>query len=173
MSIYYLLLYLSKGDGTARIFQEKKNIFTVSIHCEDNFPFQKAISSLDVGLRSGVQDREYLLILKDTLNRALELFSPDLLIYDAGVDISMHDSLGKLCISDDGILARDHFLLSECMSRNIPVAAVVGGGYDKDKSSLKLASRHALLMEAAVQVWDKSHSKNSALDSFKQTMKDF
>lgn len=46
-------LDVHQGDGTASIFAADPNVFTVSIHCEDNFPFKKEKSDLDVGLIAG------------------------------------------------------------------------------------------------------------------------
>ena len=42
-----------QGDGTARILQSEPRAFTCSIHCESNFPAEKARSDLDVELRIG------------------------------------------------------------------------------------------------------------------------
>ncbi len=50
-----------QGDGTASIFSceaPDENIFTMSMHCESNFPFKKAVSHLDVPLPDHVKDRE-------------------------------------------------------------------------------------------------------------------
>lgn len=47
-----------------------------------------------------------------------------LVLYDAGVDIAFDDTLGYLNISHRGIYERDHYVLSECRRRGIPVAGV-------------------------------------------------
>jgi len=85
-----------QGDGTASIFANEPKVFTVSIHCELNFPFTKQKSTLDVGLPSGTSDIEYMKAMKNTFQYAIESYHPDLILYDAGVDISCHDVLGKL-----------------------------------------------------------------------------
>jgi acetoin utilization deacetylase AcuC-like enzyme len=40
---------LHQGNGTAHIFNDEPNVFTASIHQEDNYP-EKQVSDLDVGL---------------------------------------------------------------------------------------------------------------------------
>src|SRR6478609_6308275 len=39
-------LDVHQGDGTAEIFQDDPEVFTLSIHCESNFPFRKKRSRL-------------------------------------------------------------------------------------------------------------------------------
>ena len=127
-------------------------MYTVSIHCDENFPFVKSVSHKDVSVPAGATDKDYLPIVKSTFEEAIRQFSPDFVLYDAGVDISEHDKLGKLKVSDQGIYDRDYWVLSECVKRSIPVAAVIGGGYDDDLKSL--AFRHSLLHRAVVNISD-------------------
>jgi acetoin utilization deacetylase AcuC-like enzyme len=47
-----------QGDGTASIFQGRSDVFTLSVHCESNFPARKQKSTLDIGLPDGMQDKE-------------------------------------------------------------------------------------------------------------------
>ena len=53
----------------------------------------------------------------------------------------------------EGIRKRDRHVLDRCVSLGIPVAAVVGGGYDKNVDAL--ARRHAIVHEEAAFVWRK------------------
>lgn len=136
-----------QGDGTASILQDDETIFTCSIHCEKNFPHHKQNSDLDVGLAKGMQDIEYLDTVENNLRRAIESSQPDLVFYDAGVDVYSNDGLGYLDISIDGIAARERLVLETLKQQNIPVATVIGGGYDKDQKAL--AQRHGLVFQAA------------------------
>ncbi|KEP66500.1 UNVERIFIED_CONTAM: histone deacetylase HDAC4 [Hammondia hammondi] len=58
--ILILDLDVHQGDGTAEIFSNEPRVKTVSIHCEDNFPFPKAQSDVDIGLPAGTGDEAYL-----------------------------------------------------------------------------------------------------------------
>ena len=125
----------------------------MSIHCASNYPRLKAHSTYDIGLRDGCEDDEYMQILEESVNRALEETQPDMVLYDAGVDIYALDKLGRLKVSEDGIRRRDRWVLERCVTLGIPVAAVVGGGYDTDVDAL--ARRHAIVHEECAFVWRK------------------
>ena len=80
----------------------------------------------------------------------MEEFRPDLVIYDAGVDVAQEDSLGRLDLSIDGILERDTYVLNYFRKLSIPVATVIGGGYSQN--SKELAERHSQIFRAAYKV---------------------
>tara|TARA_B100002049_G_scaffold222676_1_gene192676 strand:- start:2023 stop:2931 length:909 start_codon:yes stop_codon:yes gene_type:complete len=142
-------LDVHQGDGTAAMLAHQPYAYTCSIHCEKNFPFRKSASDLDIGLAANVADSEYLGVVDDTLSYLLNTLNPDLVLYDAGVDVWQEDGLGKLDISWKGIEQRDHLVLKRCIERNVPVATVIGGGYDKDHR--RLAARHGIVVEQAAQ----------------------
>ena len=136
-----------QGDGTASILQDNKDIFTCSIHCKNNFPFRKSKSDMDIELDDNLEDSEYLDILKKTLDNCLKVFSPDLVIFDTGVDIHKNDELGNLNITTEGLIERDIIVLNYFKNKSIPIATVIGGGYSKDR--LELAKRHSLIIKAS------------------------
>ena len=140
-----------QGDGTARILANVPQAITCSIHCEKNFPARKATSDYDINIAKDTQDDDYLTKVSDTLDKLIHQHQPDMVIYDAGVDIYTHDPLGLLQISLEGIYQRDALVLKTCQSHNIPVATVIGGGYDDDRKAL--ARRHALVVEAAFDIF--------------------
>ena len=140
-----------QGDGTATILANTPEITTCSVHCEKNFPQRKAKSDIDINVAVETADDEYLEIVKEALNKAIESAKPDLVIYDAGVDIYENDPLGLLNVSLEGIRQRDALVIETVRSNNIPVATVIGGGYDKDQAAL--ASRHAIVVEEAARVF--------------------
>ena len=142
-----------QGDGTARILEQVPDAVTVSLHCEKNFPLRKARSDWDIELTPGMGDREYLKVVNDTLNYLLPLYQPDLVLYDAGVDVHRDDTLGLLNISDEGLALRDSAVIDHCLGRDIPVVGVIGGGYDKDRALL--ARRHAQLHFSAASAWNR------------------
>ncbi|MEI5637804.1 MULTISPECIES: histone deacetylase family protein [unclassified Pseudoalteromonas] len=143
-------LDVHQGDGTAAMLKHHPYIYTCSIHCEKNFPFRKHSSDLDIGLEIGLTDTEYLDIVAHTLESLIRDLNPELVLYDAGVDVWQGDSLGKLDISWLGIAKRDALVLSMCQRHGIPVATVIGGGYDKDHQ--RLAKRHALVVQQAAKI---------------------
>lgn len=136
-----------QGDGTARILADRPDLFTCSLHCKANYPARKATSDLDVEIDRYADDAAYLAILDDTLRRLQALITPDLVLYDAGVDVHEGDRLGLLAVTYDGIRQRDTMVLRHFRSRGIPVAAVIGGGYGTDLD--EVAFRHSLVFHAA------------------------
>ena len=144
-----------QGDGTAQFTQlhEEQRLFTLSIHCASNYPRLKANSTIDVGVADGIRDDEYVEILETSVNQAIAQVDPDFVLYDAGVDIYANDKLGRLQVSEEGIRRRDRFVLERCVQAEIPVAAVIGGGYDRDVPAL--ARRHAIVHEECAYVWRK------------------
>jgi acetoin utilization deacetylase AcuC-like enzyme len=144
-------LDVHQGDGTAVIFAGDPRVFTFSIHGAGNFPLHKQVSDLDLPLEDGVEDETYLAVLGHTLPDLLDAVRPDLVLYNAGVDPHRDDRLGRLQLSDDGLYRRDRMVLEAALRRRIPVATVIGGGYD---GLAALVERHTLVVRAAHAVAD-------------------
>ena len=140
-----------QGDGTARMLADTPYAFTCSIHCQTNFPIIKAHSDLDVAIPKHSTDDIYLSSVRTTLQHAIDQAKPDLILYDAGVDICDDDPLGQLNVTDTGLHRREEIVLSACKNRGIPVATVIGGGYHDDR--MKLAKRHCVAVEVAHQLF--------------------
>lgn len=79
----------------------------------------------------------------------LQKVQPELVLYNAGVDVHRDDALGKLALSDDGIAARDRAVFSSCAESGVPVACAIGGGYQEDHSHI--VRRHMHLHRAAAE----------------------
>ncbi|OMO24686.1 histone deacetylase [Vibrio lentus] len=138
------------GDGTATLCQENDEIITLSFHCDKNFPARKPVSDLDVPLSRETEDEEFLRCFEQVTNMAIAHHQPDLIIYDAGVDIHQDDELGYLNISTQGIFERDCLMLNLAKSKAIPMACVVGGGYRSEHKDL--VPIHMQLLNAALAV---------------------
>ena len=149
--ILILDLDVHQGDGTASICEKIANIFTCSIHCKNNFPFDKKISNLDVPIDDEVNDVEYINILTKTLDQIESNFTPDIVFYDAGVDVHSNDDLGNLNLTDDGIKKRDEIVCEYFKEKKIPLCTVIGGGYSKNRQ--ELASRHFSIFETVSKTY--------------------
>jgi acetoin utilization deacetylase AcuC-like enzyme len=141
-------LDVHQGDGTASILEHDPRVVTLSVHCRTNFPARKQQSDLDIALDPGTGDELYLAMLEAVLPSLLERVRPDLVFYNAGVDIHEADRLGRLALTDRGLKAREAFVLRTCLDRGLPLACVVGGGYSSDIE--ELVRRHAVLHEVIV-----------------------
>jgi acetoin utilization deacetylase AcuC-like enzyme len=137
-------LDVHQGDGTAVILAGREDVATLSLHAEKNFPVRKARSTVDVGLADGTGDEEYLAVLTPALDAMIDRFRPDLILYQAGVDVHADDKLGRLALTDQGIKARDALVAGRARTLGIPVAIAMGGGYGDDVHAV--AARHAATM---------------------------
>ena len=141
-----------QGDGTASILSNDRNIFTCSIHCAENYPLKKAMSDLDFPIPRGSGDVEYLSVLAQCLNEMDRInFAPDLVLYDAAVDVHNNDKLGLLKMTSDGIYQRDQVVLSHFKGRKVPIATTIGGGYGATHA--EVARRHSIVFAAVQKVF--------------------
>ncbi len=125
-------LDVHQGNGTAECLADDASLFTFSVHGAKNFPFVKAASDLDVPLPDGVADEAYLEAVQDGLFTAIDAARPDLVVFNAGVDVFEADRLGRMAVSAAGVGQRDAWVFSTCRERGIPVAVTMGGGYADD-----------------------------------------
>ncbi len=150
--VLILDLDVHQGDGTAKILEDRPDIFTCSFHAARNFPAKKEKSDLDISLDDGCGDDEYLRILGETLPQLLKKFKPSIVLYDAGVDVHENDALGRLKITNGGLSRRENLVIDTVLGGfEIPLAGYVGGGYDDDLGTL--AQRHLHLFSAASAAW--------------------
>lgn len=125
-------LDVHQGNGTAAILAHDDSVFTLSLHAENNFPFKKECSDLDVSLPDGTGDSVYLLALQRALAEMFRRFVPQLIIYLAGADPHEGDRLGRLKLTMAGLAARDRMVFDQARERRIPVAIAMAGGYGKN-----------------------------------------
>jgi acetoin utilization deacetylase AcuC-like enzyme len=150
-NVLILDLDVHQGDGTIDICHDKNGIYTCSLHCEQNFPFQKRRGTRDVSLDNHLEATAYLNKLHITLKEISKEFMPDIVLYDAGVDVFFGDQLGNLDLTLEGIFTRDCNVLEHFKSRKVPVATVIGGGYSPCDSDI--AKRHLSIFRAANDVF--------------------
>ncbi len=118
-----------QGNGTASITTDDASVFTLSIHCEKNYPFQKTNGDMDIALPAGTTDTAYLQALGTALNSIYKTFTPDIVFYLAGADPFVHDRLGLMMLSKEGLRQRDEQVMVSCRKRNIPLTVCMAGGY--------------------------------------------
>jgi acetoin utilization deacetylase AcuC-like enzyme len=108
------------------------DVFTISLHQENNYPIWKPPSSLDIDLPDGIGDDEYLAWLDNALSSGLRQFDPELVCYIAGADPYREDQLGGLSLTIDGLKKRDTLVFRVARARNIPVMVTFAGGYARN-----------------------------------------
>lgn len=123
---------LHQGNGTAKIFENDKSVFTFSIHQEYLYPIKQK-SSWDIGLDNFVGDEEYLSKLEYAVNKILDQTRYDILVYVAGADPYEEDMLGSLKLTKNGLIKRDKIVFDKAKEKNTPVVVLPAGGYSKNK----------------------------------------
>jgi acetoin utilization deacetylase AcuC-like enzyme len=117
------------GNGTAAVFGGDGTVFTLSIHQENNYPYPKPPSTIDINLQDGVADEDYLAILEQHLHQAFHDFSPQILFYVGGADPYREDQLGGLALTMEGLARRDALVFDYARRNRVPVAITLAGGY--------------------------------------------
>jgi acetoin utilization deacetylase AcuC-like enzyme len=144
-------LDVHQGNGSASIFNGQGQVFTFSMHGAKNYPFRKEASHLDIGLPDGTEDEAYLKILFNILPRVIDQHRPEIIFYQAGVDILTTDRLGRLSVSREGCRKRDKYVMEICKKNKIPLVVTMGGGYSPQLSHIIEA--HANTFRTATEVY--------------------
>ena len=146
-------LDVHQGDGTATIFENEPEVLTVSLHGENNFPFRKQRSKIDIGLPDGTRDEEYLRRLDEALS-AVETFEPEIVFFQSGVDALEGDRLGRLCLSLQGLRVRDHKVFTMCRLHGFPLVVTMGGGYAEPIA--RTVAAHANTYRAGLELFNET-----------------
>ena len=125
-------LDVHQGNGTAQIFEHHPDVYTLSIHGANNFPYRKEKSSKDIDLPDNTNDEQYLSILQTELHYIQSEIKPDFIFYQSGVDVLSTDKLGKISLSMEACKERDHMVLHYAKTAGIPISVSMGGGYSED-----------------------------------------
>jgi len=127
-------LDVHQGNGTASIFRDDPDVFTLSVHGANNYPFRKEPSDLDMELPDGAGDGPFLEATRVGVERVLQHPGLDLAFFLAGADPHEGDRLGKLSVTEEGLKERDRIVLESFKDASVPLAIVMSGGYGVDIS---------------------------------------
>ncbi|KAI1719706.1 histone deacetylase domain-containing protein [Ditylenchus destructor] len=128
-----------QGNGHERDFTGDARVYIFDMYNSDIYPHDsKAKKGIrrEIKLVSGTRDSEYLDLLAEGLNAALDEFVPDILVYNAGTDSLIGDPLGLLRITPEGIIRRDEIVFTFAHQSSIPIVMVTSGGYLKKSAKV-------------------------------------
>jgi acetoin utilization deacetylase AcuC-like enzyme len=148
---------LHHGNGTAYIFRNNKNVFTFSIHQENNYPAIKPPSDLDIGLADGTGDEEYLEKLRENIPEIMASFQPELILFVAGADPYERDQIGGLSLTMEGLKRRDELVIGWAKDSNIPLCIVLAGGYAYEVSDT--VRIHCNTIRTAINIFSQLHAE--------------
>jgi acetoin utilization deacetylase AcuC-like enzyme len=120
-----------QGNGNLVLFARDPSVLTYSIHGAV-WSHAEAVSDVGVLLPTGTDDAAYLSRLQDTLPPALRDHRPGLVFYLAGNDVLAGDRLGAFALTQDGVLARDRFVVELASSLGAPLVVTLAGGYSAE-----------------------------------------
>lgn len=144
------------GNGTAAIFANDPDVFTLSVHQLNNYPDPKPPSTVDVHLANGVGDEEYLSKLRAAVEPSLDSFRPELVIFVSGADAYENDQLGGLNLTMDGLRRRDRYVMGTSVAHGAACAVVLAGGYAIDVADT--VTIHSNTVKIAQEVLDFSRT---------------
>lgn len=147
-----------QGDGTALIFQNDPDTFTLSVHSEEGWPETKQKSDLDVPIYQG---EEHLYVEKAAggIEKALKSFAPDMVLYVGGSDPYEKDVLpgtAFIKLSLEQLKQRDKLVVDTFVDRGIPIASVFAGGYGPHVWEVHYWSVHYLLERSGTLIGSQS-----------------
>ena len=121
------------GDGTEAIFRDDDSVLFVSLHQWPFYPGSggpddQAETTLNVPLRAGSGDAEYLEAFDRVVAPAVAAFAPELVLVSAGFDAHENDPLADMRVTENGFRELAH----RCAALGDRVAAVLEGGYELD-----------------------------------------
>jgi acetoin utilization deacetylase AcuC-like enzyme len=119
------------GNGTEAIFRGDPSVLFCSLHQWPFYPGSGGPGTSDettvnVPLRAGTADDEYLAHLDQDVEPAVRGFEPDLLLVSAGFDAHVEDPLAGLALTAEGFRE----VASRLAGLAPRVAAVLEGGYN-------------------------------------------
>jgi acetoin utilization deacetylase AcuC-like enzyme len=144
-------LDVHQGNGTAAIFETVPDVFTFSVHGDRNYPSRKMRSTLDLALRDGAGDAEYLDTLEEHLPAALDRADAAIAFYLAGVDVVQGDRYGKLALTEEGLRRRERLVIGTVRARRLPLVIVLAGGYAATPARTAELHAHAFREAAAYE----------------------
>jgi acetoin utilization deacetylase AcuC-like enzyme len=129
------------GNGTQDTFYADGSVFFCSLHQSSWYPFSGDADETGIGagegatlnlpLRAGRRDADYLGLMDSVVTEAVRGFRPELILVSAGQDCHERDPLGQMRVTNEGfgaMMRRVLDLADElCEGR---VAACLEGGYD-------------------------------------------
>lgn len=128
-----------QGNGHERDFLGRRDVYILDVYNKHIYPrdeFAKQAISRKVELFAFTEDEEYLQKINTHVEGALNEFNPQLVVYNAGTDIMIGDSLGLLSITKKGIIERDEIVWRKVRERGIPIMMVTSGGYQRSTAAV-------------------------------------
>ena len=149
-----------QGNGHERdcrdFFKQDENLkvldgFNAAIYPNDKYAKERIDYKMTLGYGCG--DEYFLNALNQWMDKAINQFKPEFIVYNAGTDCLVNDPLGAMSITANGIIERDEIIFRNARENNIPVLMVLSGGYQLNNARViadsiqNLKRKHMLVMK--------------------------
>ena len=149
----YIDIDCHHGDGVQHAFYDTDQVLTISIHESGKYIFPGTGFTDEIGKGKGkgysvnlplhpyTNDYIYIEVFENIVPKLIQLFKPDVIVAQLGIDTHYSDPLTHLCLTTQG-----HSKIVE-MIKNLghPILALGGGGYNLQAVSRGWASAFAVL----------------------------
>lgn len=150
------------GNGTQNIFYEDPSVFYFSVH---QFPYYPGTGSaeeqgkarglgatLNVPLKAGCGDAEYLEVFKKIFYPKAHKFKPDFVLISAGFDAHRNDPLGHMNVTAAGYEWMTEAVKAVAQeSAQGRIVSLLEGGYDLDALAESVAKHMESLLDANIR----------------------
>jgi len=140
------------GNGTQELCYDRSDVFYASVHEQGLYPGTGDVeetgtgpgegTTLNVPLRSGAGDADYLLAVERAVGPALDRFDPDLVLVSAGFDAHRHDPISRMRVSTEGYALLTERVRAVTDRLGAGLGFVLEGGYGLDTLSESIATVH-------------------------------
>ncbi|XP_076304865.1 histone deacetylase 8-like isoform X4 [Tachypleus tridentatus] len=136
--ILYVDLDLHHGDGVEEAFMYTSKVMCLSFHkyCEGFFPGTGSLSDVGLGkgrfytinvpLKDGIRDGHFCWIVESVLHKVWEVYQPDAVVCQCGVDTLPGDPMASFNLTPKGVAA----CVKTLTSWKLPLILLGGGGYN-------------------------------------------
>ena len=147
------------GNGTQRLFEERADVYYVSMHRYPFYPGTGAASEIGSGagrgftrnfpMRAGQGNADYLRTTEDEIVRILDDYAPQAILLSSGFDAHLRDPLGGMRVTEEafGEITRR---VVEAAERHAGgrVLSLLEGGYDMEGIAASVAEHVVNLSRA-------------------------
>ena len=122
-----------QGNGHERDHKGDPNTYILDAYNHmiypDDIEAKDAIRK-DVDVQGRDSDGSYLNKVHSAMCEAMEEFDPEFIVYNAGTDCLIGDPLGRLGVSEKGIIDRDELIFEWAIEKKkVPIVMLLSGGY--------------------------------------------
>jgi acetoin utilization deacetylase AcuC-like enzyme len=130
------------GNGTNDIFRSSREVMFVSIHQQALYPGTGAVSdvvvedgagyTVNLPVPAGSGDSLYASLVEHVAVPLTMAYQPQLVLLSAGYDAHANDPLAGCTVTEEGFAAMTASMRRVCAELEVPLGAVLEGGYELD-----------------------------------------